>query len=54
MLGFVDRKNPVYRATRAFVLSVANPFFFNGTAGEGVGGALRACARNTHHARALV
>ncbi len=28
----------VYQRTRAFVLSPANPYFFKGTAGEGVGG----------------
>lgn len=27
-----------YQNTRSFLLSSANPFFFNGTAGEGIGG----------------
>lgn len=37
-LGYCDAADPVYRATRAFVLSPANPYFFRGKAGEGVGG----------------
>lgn len=37
-LGFVDRADPVYQATRALVLSPQNPFFFQGSAGEGIGG----------------
>jgi meiotically up-regulated gene 157 (Mug157) protein len=28
----------VYGATRAFVLSASNPYFFEGRAGEGIGG----------------
>jgi len=31
-------KQPVYRNTRAFSLSDSNPYFFKGTAAEGVGG----------------
>ena len=30
--------DPVYRATRDFVLSDANPYFFRGSAAEGIGG----------------
>ena len=30
--------DPLYRRTRAFILSGDNPYFFQGTAGEGVGG----------------
>jgi meiotically up-regulated gene 157 (Mug157) protein len=37
-LGCVERDDSVYRATRAFVLSEHNPYFFRGTAGEGIGG----------------
>ena len=31
-------ENGIYHNTRAFVLSAENPFFFKGTAGEGIGG----------------
>lgn len=37
-LGDVAPDNPVYRNTRRFVLSDSNPYFFKGTAGEGIGG----------------
>ena len=37
-LGYVKASDPVYVATRKFVLSNNNPWFFKGTAGEGVGG----------------
>ena len=37
-LGDVVPDNPVYRNTRRFVLSDSNPYFFKGTAGEGIGG----------------
>lgn len=37
-LGDVALDNPVYRNTRRFVLSDSNPYFFKGTAGEGIGG----------------
>ena len=37
-LGDVDRNDPVYRNTRRFVLSPDNPYFFRGTAAEGIGG----------------
>src|SRR5665213_1933340 len=38
-LNAVKRDDPVYENTRNFVLSGDNPFFFNGSAGEGIGGA---------------
>lgn len=34
----VDANDPVYRNTRRFVWSEANPYFFKGKAGEGIGG----------------
>jgi hypothetical protein len=37
-LGAVAQNDPVYQRTRAYVLSKANPFFFAGKAGEGIGG----------------
>lgn len=37
-LGAVDANDPVYVRTRAYVLSPNNPFFFKGTAAEGIGG----------------
>ena len=37
-LGDVASDDPVYRNTRRFVLSDSNPYFFKGTAGEGIGG----------------
>ena len=37
-LNAVKTNNPVYVNTRKFVLSQDNPFFFKGSAGEGVGG----------------
>lgn len=37
-LGDVDRSDPVYQNTRRFVLSPDNPYFFQGTAAEGIGG----------------
>jgi meiotically up-regulated gene 157 (Mug157) protein len=37
LLGFLSADHPVYRATRQFTLSARNPYFFNGTAGQGVG-----------------
>jgi len=37
-LGACAPDDPLYRRTRAFVLSEENPYFFRGTAGEGVGG----------------
>ncbi|WP_029903140.1 glycoside hydrolase family 125 protein [Prevotella sp. 10(H)] len=34
----VDVKDPIYQSTRNFVWSLDNPYFFRGTAGEGIGG----------------
>ncbi len=37
-LGWCAADDALYRRTRAFVLSPANPYFFRGRAGEGIGG----------------
>jgi len=37
-LGFVDKTDPLYLRTRDFVLSPSNPFYFAGTAAQGIGG----------------
>lgn len=37
-LGDVDINDPVYQNTRRFVWSKSNPYFFKGTAAEGIGG----------------
>ncbi|RYJ44956.1 glycoside hydrolase family 125 protein [Flavobacterium beibuense] len=37
-LDAVDVNDPIYQKTRNFVLSTDNPFFFKGTAAEGIGG----------------
>ena len=37
-LGDVDINDPIYQNTRRFVWSTSNPYFFRGTAGEGIGG----------------
>lgn len=37
-LGDVDINDPIYQNTRQFVWSEDNPYFFRGTAGEGIGG----------------
>ncbi|HBG41173.1 MAG TPA: metal-independent alpha-mannosidase [Porphyromonadaceae bacterium] len=37
-LGAVDKNDEVYQNTRRLVLSGDNPYFFKGTAGEGIGG----------------
>lgn len=37
-LGDVDVNDPIYQNTRNFVWSKDNPYFFKGTAGEGIGG----------------
>jgi hypothetical protein len=37
-LGACAGDDPVYRRTRRFALSPANPYFFEGTAAEGIGG----------------
>ena len=37
-LGFCALDDPLYRSTRAFVLSADNPYYGEGKAGRGVGG----------------
>lgn len=37
-LGAIDKNDPVYQNTRKFVLSADNPYYFIGTAAEGIGG----------------
>lgn len=37
-LGAVSQDDEIYQNTRRYVLSKENPFFFAGTAGEGIGG----------------
>lgn len=37
-LGDIDANDPIYMNTRKFVWSTDNPYFFKGTAGEGIGG----------------
>jgi len=37
-LGTCSANDPLYQTTRRFVLSEANPYFFRGTAAEGIGG----------------
>ena len=37
-LDSIDRNDPIYQNTRKMVLSADNPYFFKGTAGEGIGG----------------
>jgi len=37
-LGYTSRTDPLYLATRAVLLSPSNPYYFNGTAGSGIGG----------------
>jgi uncharacterized protein len=37
-LGCVDVNDPIYQNTRKLVLSTSNPYFFKGSAGEGIGG----------------
>lgn len=37
-LGDVDVNDPIYQNTRRFVWSKDNPYFFKGSAGEGIGG----------------
>ena len=38
LTGYLLANNSIYQATRAAVLSDANPYWFKGTAGQGVGG----------------
>ena len=37
-LGYTSRSDPLYLATRRVLLSSNNPYYFNGTAGSGIGG----------------
>lgn len=37
-LGYVEKNDEIYLNTRKFVLSENNPFFYKGSAGEGIGG----------------
>jgi hypothetical protein len=37
-MGCCSSSDPLYRRTRQFALSSANPYFFRGTAAEGIGG----------------
>ncbi len=37
-LGAVSTTDPIYQNTRKLILSEENPFFYKGTAGEGIGG----------------
>jgi len=37
-LGAMDVTNPIYQNTRKFALSMDNPYFFKGSAAEGIGG----------------
>lgn len=37
-LGDVPANDPIYKNTRRFVWSEANPYFYRGAAGEGIGG----------------
>ena len=37
-LGDVERGDPIYENTRRFLLSEDNPYFWRGSAGEGIGG----------------
>lgn len=37
-LGDLDANDPIYQNTRKYVWSKDNPYFFKGTAGEGIGG----------------
>jgi len=38
-LGFIDKNDPIYLATRRHILSKKNPYFYKGKAGYGIGGA---------------
>ena len=37
-LNFIDKNDPIYKATRRYVLSENNPYYYSGKAGYGVGG----------------
>jgi hypothetical protein len=36
-LGYLDRSDPTYLATRAFLLSTGNPYYYTGTVASGIG-----------------
>ena len=36
-LGYCDKDDPIYQNTRKFILSPANPFYFEGKAAKGIG-----------------
>jgi meiotically up-regulated gene 157 (Mug157) protein len=36
-LGWCDKSDPLYRATRARILSSSNPYFFTGAVAAGIG-----------------
>jgi meiotically up-regulated gene 157 (Mug157) protein len=36
-LGYLDRSDPTYLATRAFLLSPGNPYYYTGTVASGIG-----------------
>lgn len=38
ILGYVSNAHPVYQKTRDYVLSSQNPYYFSGTAANGIGG----------------
>lgn len=38
VLGYYSPSHPTYQSTRKFVLSSANPYYFTGTEGAGIGG----------------
>jgi uncharacterized protein len=38
LIGAADRNDPLYRRTAALAWSPRNPYFFSGSAGEGIGG----------------
>lgn len=37
-LGYLDKSDEIYQNTRRLIWSLDNPYFFKGTAGEGIGG----------------
>ncbi|ORX56871.1 DUF1237 domain-containing protein [Hesseltinella vesiculosa] len=37
LMGFLDRTDPTYQRTRRFLLSRANPWYFQGKLGQGIG-----------------
>src|SRR5256886_12392713 len=51
-LGCCAANDPVYRNTRALILSEDNPYFFRGKAAEGIGGPDRKSTRlNSSHSQ---